>query len=91
VFFFTELRDFEGMTVTHRWEWNGSVMAEVPFEVGGPRWRVYSQKSLQPGWVGTWTVTVLGPTGGVLETRSFEYQSAAEESAPPAAPDAAAP
>lgn len=90
VFFFTELRDFGGTTVTHRWEWNGEVMAEVPFDVGGPRWRVYSTKSLQPGWVGTWTVTVLDPSGAVLETRSFEYQMAAEESAPPAAPDAGA-
>jgi hypothetical protein len=89
VFFFTELRDFGGTTVTHRWEWNGEVMAEVPFDVGGPRWRVYSTKSLQPGWVGTWTVTVLDPSGTVLETRSLEYRPAAEGSAP-AAPDTGA-
>ncbi len=41
IFFFSEIRDASGATITHRWEWNGQMMAEVPFEVGGPRWRIF--------------------------------------------------
>ena len=52
IFFFTELLDLAGQTVVHRWEYDGKVMAEVPFEVKGPRWRVYSKKSLLPEWKG---------------------------------------
>ena len=40
VYFFTELKFLEGRTIVHRWEYNGRVVAEVPFKVGGPRWRV---------------------------------------------------
>ncbi len=56
VYFFSELRDLQGQTVTHRWLFAGKVMAEVPFNVKGPRWRVNSSKTLLPGWIGDWTV-----------------------------------
>ncbi len=42
VYFYTDLRDMAGQRVTHRWEYNGTVFAEIPFDVGGPRWRVWS-------------------------------------------------
>lgn len=72
VYFFTELRGLEGRTVSHRWEYEGRVVADVPFEVGGPRWRVYSVKTMAPELVGTWTVMVVDESGwpvdaGVLE------------------------
>jgi len=73
ILFFTELLGLGGQTVTHRWEHGGEVMAEVPFEVGADRWRVYSSKKLLPGWVGEWSVTVLDSQGRTLTTRSFEY------------------
>jgi hypothetical protein len=73
ILFFTELSGLAGQTVTHRWEHGGEVMAEVPFEVGADRWRVYSSKRLLPGWVGEWSVAVLDSQGRVLSTRSFEY------------------
>ena len=44
IFYFTEIREMAGETVIHRWEFGGEVLAEVPFEVGGPRWRAYSSK-----------------------------------------------
>ena len=37
VFFFSEILGMTGETVTHRWEYNGQVMAEVSFDIGGPR------------------------------------------------------
>lgn len=73
VYFFTELRQLSGHTVTHRWEYAGEVVAEVPFEVGGPRWRVYSKKRLLPDQAGTWSVVVVDESGWVLHAEMFEY------------------
>jgi hypothetical protein len=76
VLFFTELRGFAGQTVLHRWEWNGQVMAEIPFSIGGQRWRVYSVKALQPGWLGEWKVSVVDEAGNVVSTDEFQYKQA---------------
>jgi hypothetical protein len=75
IHFFTDLRGLEGNTITHRWEHDGEVMADVPFEVRGARWRVWSSKSLQPQWLGSWTVSVLKADGEVLAAESFTYQA----------------
>lgn len=74
LYFFTELRDLEGQTVTHRWAHGGQTMAEVSFDVGAPRWRVWSSKELLPQWTGTWTVAVVDAVGNVLTEKSFEYK-----------------
>ena len=90
VMYFTELRDMEGQTATHRWEYNGQVMAEVKFQVRGPRWRVWSSKSFVPGWTGKWKVSVLNAAGEVISEDELAYVEAAQ--APAAAPaDAAMP
>jgi len=73
VYFFTELADMTGHTVTHQWVLNGETFAEVPFNVGGPRWRVYSSKNMMPIWVGEWTVNVVGEDGMVIESHNFNY------------------
>ncbi len=82
VFFFTELMGMTGQSVTHRWAFNGEVMGEVPFEVGGPRWRVWSTKNLESIWVGTWTVSVVDENGRVLQTRNFDYTKRALPASP---------
>lgn len=73
IYFFSELRDLEGQIVTHRWEYNDKVMAEVKFKVGGPRWRVYSSKNLLPEWTGHWTVIVLDENDWPIKASVFEY------------------
>lgn len=75
VFFFTELRNMEGTTVTHRWSLNGAVMAEVSFNVRASRWRIYSSKTLLPEWRGDWVVDVVDENGTVLETRTVGYSA----------------
>lgn len=85
--FFTELQGMQGQTVTHRWEHDNKVMAEVKFEVGGPRWRVFSSKRLDPSWTGEWKVSVVDANGGTLSASTFTY-AAGEK---PAAPAATAP
>lgn len=74
VSFFTELRQLAGRTVTHRWEYAGEVVAEVPFEVGGPRWRVHSRKTLLPSQAGRWSAVVVDESGWVLHAEMFEYR-----------------
>jgi len=77
VFFFTDLRGLGGQIVTHRWEYNGQIMAEITFRVGvGARWRVYSSKNLLPEWTGIWTVAVNSESGETLHTSTFEYVAA---------------
>lgn len=96
IYYFTELKDMEGQQVTHRWEYNGKVMAEVPFQVGGSRWRVFSSKTLDNVWQGEWKVSVIDQSGGTLSVNTFNYEAApAVAPAAPAAseqtPEAAAP
>lgn len=74
IYFFTELRDLEGQTVTHRWTYDGATLAEVSFTPGSARWRVWSSKELLPEWTGTWTVSVVDAGGNVLTEKSFEYK-----------------
>jgi hypothetical protein len=76
VFYFTELQGFEGQTLIHRWTYRGDVVAEVPFRVAGPRWRVYSRKNLEPVWLGDWSVSVVDEAGNTLTSNAFEYVKA---------------
>ncbi len=71
VFFFTDLRNLQGRTVTHRWEFEGQYMGEIAFKVGGPRWRVYSKKTLNHEVIGKWTVLVLDESGWPLHASIF--------------------
>jgi len=72
--FFSELRDFEGQTVTHQWVYNDNIMFEKSFTPAGPRWRVWSSKTLQPGWAGIWYVHTLDADGNRLATSNFTYR-----------------
>ena len=72
--FFTELSEFTGHNVTHQWTFNDKIMFEKTFEVKGPRWRVWTSKTLIPDWTGDWTVNVLDEDRTVLASKSFEYQ-----------------
>ena len=72
--FFTELTNFEGQTVSHQWYYDAELMYEKAFEVKGPRWRVWTSKTFIPEWTGTWTVDIVDSEGGVIDSRSFEYQ-----------------
>ncbi len=73
VYFFTELRGMTGAMVIHRWIHDGRVMASVPFQIHGPRWRVWSSKRLAPRWAGIWTVQVLNGAGKVLDRAQLRY------------------
>ena len=44
IYFFTNIRNLQGTSITHRWIYNNKVMADVVFDIKGPRWRVWSSK-----------------------------------------------
>ncbi|MFQ5605664.1 MAG: DUF2914 domain-containing protein [bacterium] len=73
IFFFTDIRNMQGKTVLHRWVHEGQIRAEIVFEVGGPRWRVYSSKNLAEDWLGNWKVEVFDTEGNLLTTGKFVY------------------
>ena len=66
----------QGKTVTHRWMLDDENKAEVPFAVGGPRWRVYSSKNLVPEWTGDWRVEIVDEEGNELGRASLVYYPA---------------
>ncbi|VAW87581.1 hypothetical protein MNBD_GAMMA16-1428 [hydrothermal vent metagenome] len=67
LYFFTELKGFMGETVFHRWEFDGEIMAEMKFRVGGPRWRVWSNTNILPNLLGEWKVYVVDITGRIIQ------------------------
>jgi hypothetical protein len=86
IVFFTELGDAEGQTITHRWEFQGEVIAEVSLDIGSARWRTYSSKRLDPAWLGEWKVSVVDESGGILDSATFTYTEAAEIAEPETEP-----
>ncbi len=74
VSYFTELNDLSGKKITHQWIYKDKVMFEKMFQVGGARWRVWSSKTLQPGWTGQWTVITLDEDRTPLLKQIFEYR-----------------
>jgi hypothetical protein len=90
VLFFTDLRGMAGQTIKHRWLHAGEQVAEVDFNVGGPRWRIWSSKSMIPDWQGNWTVQVIDGNGQVVAEKQFSY-GAAEAAMSTMAPEGEAP
>ena len=73
IYFFTNIRNLSGERITHRWIYQGRVMADVSFNINGPRWRVWSSKNFWHTWVGEWRVEVLTTDGSVLYEKVFNY------------------
>lgn len=90
IYFFSEIKDMSNHQVTHRWEHGGKVMSEVKFDIGGDRWRVYSNKTLDPNLTGEWKVTVVDENGSTLGSNSFIYEQATAAAAQPATAQPAA-
>ena len=73
IYFFTNIRNLQGQSIRHRWIYKNKVMAEVEFDINGPRWRVWSSKNLWPTWLGEWTVEVLNSKDEVFFKKEFNY------------------
>lgn len=89
IYFFTEIKDAPNQKITHRWEHDGKVVHEKSFDVGSNRWRVYSNKTLDPQQTGEWKVSVVDEAGSTLGASTFTYEAA--QAVKPVAEPAAAP
>jgi hypothetical protein len=76
LYFFTELRDLQGQAVKHQWKYQDQVIADMNFNVGADRWRVWSSKSVQPERIGIWTVSVINGNGNVIAMKTIELKPA---------------
>lgn len=76
VYFFSEIKDAPNQKITHRWEHDGKVVSETSFDIGGNRWRVYSNKTLDPQQTGEWKVSVVDEAGSTLGVSTFTYEAA---------------
>jgi hypothetical protein len=77
LYYFTELKGFAGNVITHRWELNGKTVAESRFEIGGPRWRIWSSRPLPPKNTGHWRVVVEDAQGRVVAVSDFVHGATA--------------
>jgi len=94
VYFFSEIKDAPNQKITHRWEHDGKVVSETSFDVGGSRWRVFSNKTLGPSQTGEWKVSVVDEAGSTLGTGTFTYEAVkapSQPAAPAGQPAAATP
>ena len=73
IVYFTEIHGMAGQTITHRWEYNGKIIMEVPIKIKTARWRAYSIKTLNPSWTGEWKASVVDAAGGSLSVNTFSY------------------
>lgn len=73
VFYFTELKDMAGKSVTHRWIFDGKKVYEKTFDIAGDRWRVYTSKNLSDAWTGDWRAEVVDSAGTVLQSNTLSY------------------
>ena len=73
IYFFTNIRNLQDTSITHRWIYNNKVMADVVFDIKGSRWRVWSSKNLWHTWTGKWIVEVLTSENEVLYKKEFNY------------------
>ena len=73
VFLFTELRNMAGEVVVHTWEYKGSVIARIRFQVEQPIARLWSDRRLTPDMQGSWRVVVTNASGTVLTEKTLDY------------------
>jgi len=56
----------DGGSVIHRWIFKSKVMVETKLNIGGPDWRTWSSKSIDPFWSGDWKVEVVNDSDGAV-------------------------
>ena len=74
LFYFTEIVDMKGSTLTHRWRHEGKVVADTKFRIDSDHYRVFSNKQMHAESKGNWQIEVLDQNGRTLQTAHFTYQ-----------------
>ncbi|MDG2395544.1 DUF2914 domain-containing protein [Candidatus Thioglobus sp.] len=74
IYFFTNIRNLVGDTITHRWIYQDKIKAEISFNIKGKRWRVWSSKNIWRTWTGKWTVEVVDQHGQILLVKTINFE-----------------
>ena len=74
LYFFTEIVDLKGSSVTHRWKHDGKIVASRNFRLDSQSYRVYSNQRMQPTEKGAWQVEVLDSNGKTLSVADFRLE-----------------
>ncbi|WP_168171519.1 DUF2914 domain-containing protein [Lacimicrobium sp. SS2-24] len=72
VWFFTHIENRMNQQIVHKWFHQGTLMAEVTFDIGSNSWRTWSSKDLLPKWQGGWQVQVWAGDQ-ILQTKDFQF------------------
>ena len=75
VVFYTVLEGMSGQTVTHRWKYNGAVMARAKLDVKRDVDPVWSSNKMKPEWTGAWDVEVVDGGGRIVGRGSFVFEA----------------
>lgn len=73
VSFFTQIENANGQTISHRWIYNGQIMATIPLKIKSNLYRTWSTKRLSSAWPGTWYVEVVSSDNKIIYRTSFNY------------------
>lgn len=73
VYFFTDVRDRAGDTLTHTWYRNGKKIVKVRTPIGSDTWRCSSSKYLDKTMAGEWEVKITDKQGKLVASGAFEF------------------
>jgi len=78
IFFFNEIINAAGSTLTHRWLYNDVEIASVPLKVDADRWRTWSSKQVWHLLPGVLKVQTVDESGTVLAEQSLTITAKTE-------------
>ena len=73
VYFYTRLKNFQGKRITHRWEYNGRVMAQQSFQITSANQAIASSVKIGRQQTGRWSVVIENQQGWPLHAEMFMY------------------
>jgi hypothetical protein len=74
LYLFTELKDYAGQILRHRWYFGDTLHTEAVLTIEDSPWRTYSENWLLDDQRGSWRVEIVDQTQKVIFEYSFTYQ-----------------
>ncbi|WP_031570587.1 DUF2914 domain-containing protein [Rheinheimera texasensis] len=74
LYLFTELKDYAGQILRHRWYFHDTLHTEAVLTIEDSPWRTYSENWLLDDQRGPWRVEIVDQTQKVIFQYSFTYQ-----------------
>lgn len=74
LYLFTELKDYAGQILRHRWYFRDTLHTEAVLTIEDSPWRTYSENWLLDDQRGPWRVEIVDQTQKVIFQYSFTYQ-----------------